>query len=77
MAKDRVGGRVWTVRGGEYVADLGAQVVTGLGTPLASCHDSHSPGGNPLAVLAKQINMKLYQIRASCPLFDSEGKQVQ
>lgn len=29
--KDRVGGRVATFRKGNYVADLGAMVVTGLG----------------------------------------------
>lgn len=30
-SKDRVGGRVATFRKGNYVADLGAMVVTGLG----------------------------------------------
>lgn len=31
LPKDRVGGRVATFRKGNYVADLGAMVVTGLG----------------------------------------------
>lgn len=31
LFKDRVGGRVATFRKGNYVADLGAMVVTGLG----------------------------------------------
>ena len=41
-ARDRVGGRVATFRKGNYVADLGAMVVTGL-------------GGNPINVLSKQV----------------------
>lgn len=32
--QDRVGGRVATFRKGNYVADLGAMVVTGLGETL-------------------------------------------
>lgn len=32
--QDRVGGRVATFRKGNYVADLGAMVVTGLGKSL-------------------------------------------
>lgn len=32
--QDRVGGRVATFRKGNYVADLGAMVVTGLGKML-------------------------------------------
>lgn len=31
LLQDRVGGRVATFRKGNYVADLGAMVVTGLG----------------------------------------------
>lgn len=34
--QDRVGGRVATFRKGNYVADLGAMVVTGLGKTAAS-----------------------------------------
>ena len=45
-ARDCVGGRVATLRKGNYVADLGAMVVTGL-------------GGNPMAVVSKQANMEL------------------
>lgn len=40
--QDRVGGRVATFRKGNYVADLGAMVVTGLGKVpiLKSIHKS-------------------------------------
>lgn len=33
-------------------------------------------GGNPLTVLAKQVNMELQTIRQNCPLFDVEGPLV-
>lgn len=59
-ARDRVGGRIVTFRKGNYVADLGAMVVTGL-------------GGNPIAILSKQINMELHKIKQKCPLYDSSG----
>jgi lysine-specific histone demethylase 1 len=62
-ARDRVGGRISTFRKGQFVADLGAMVVTGL-------------GGNPLAVIAKQINMQLARIKQKCPLFESTGETV-
>ncbi|XP_063240632.1 lysine-specific histone demethylase 1A [Bacillus rossius redtenbacheri] len=62
-ARDRVGGRIATFRKSSYVADLGAMVVTGL-------------GGNPIAVLSKQINMELHKIHQKCPLYDSTGVVV-
>uniref|UniRef100_A0A2R5LNP7 Lysine-specific histone demethylase 1A n=1 Tax=Ornithodoros turicata TaxID=34597 RepID=A0A2R5LNP7_9ACAR len=62
-ARDRVGGRVATFRKGNYIADLGAMVVTGL-------------GGNPVAVLSRQINMELHRIRQKCPLYESNGTTV-
>ncbi|KAL1131629.1 hypothetical protein AAG570_011243 [Ranatra chinensis] len=62
-ARDRVGGRIATFRKSNYIADLGAMVVTGL-------------GGNPVNVLSKQINMELHKIRQKCPLYDSSGKTV-
>ena len=34
LFQDRVGGRIATFRKGNYVADLGAMVVTGLGKML-------------------------------------------
>ena len=34
VAQDRVGGRVATFRKGNYIADLGAMVVTGLGEQM-------------------------------------------
>jgi len=59
-ARDRVGGRVVTFRKANYIADLGAVVLTGL-------------GGNPMTVIAKQINMQLSKIKAKCPLYESIG----
>ncbi|XP_059476697.1 lysine-specific histone demethylase 1A isoform X2 [Neocloeon triangulifer] len=62
-ARDRVGGRIATFRKGNYIADLGAMVVTGL-------------GGNPVTVLSKQISMELHKIRQKCPLYESNGNTV-
>jgi lysine-specific histone demethylase 1 len=62
-ARDRVGGRVATFRKNSYIADLGAVVITGL-------------GGNPITILAKQINMQLEEIKAKCPLYESSGRTV-
>jgi hypothetical protein len=61
--QDRVGGRIATFRKSNYIADLGAMVVTGL-------------GGNPVTVLSKQINMELHKIRQKCPLYESNGNTV-
>ncbi|VDI68854.1 lysine-specific histone demethylase 1A [Mytilus galloprovincialis] len=62
-ARDRVGGRIATFRKGNYVADLGAMVVTGL-------------GGNPVTVLSRQINMELHKIKQKCPLYETSGGTV-
>ena len=62
-SRDRVGGRVTTYRKNNYVADLGAMVVTGL-------------GGNPMTVVSKQVNMELAKIKQKCPLFESGGQTV-
>lgn len=62
-ARDRVGGRVVTFRKNNYLADLGAVVVTGL-------------GGNPMTIIAKQINMQLNKIKAKCPLYEKWGTTV-
>eukprot|EP00794_Sanderia_malayensis_P000331 gene331-963_t len=59
-ARERVGGRVATVRQGQYIADLGAMVLTGL-------------GGNPLTIVSNQVNIELHKIRQRCPLFESNG----
>ena len=61
--RDRVGGRVVTFRKNNFIADLGAVVVTGL-------------GGNPMTVIAKQISMSLNKIKAKCPLYESIGNTV-
>lgn len=62
-ARDRVGGRITTFRKCNYIADLGAMVVTGL-------------GGNPVTTLSKQINMQLHKISQKCPLYESNGNTV-
>ncbi|XP_044739760.1 lysine-specific histone demethylase 1A-like [Chrysoperla carnea] len=62
-ARDRVGGRIATFRKNQFIADLGAMVVTGL-------------GGNPVTVLSKQINMELHKIKQKCPLYESNGETV-
>lgn len=62
-ARDRIGGRIATFRKGPYVADLGAMVVTGL-------------GGNPIAILSKQISMDLTKIKQKCPIYDNSGKML-
>ncbi|KAI1303187.1 Lysine-specific histone demethylase 1A [Halotydeus destructor] len=62
-ARERVGGRISTFRKGIYIADLGSVVITGL-------------GGNPMGVLAKQINMQLNKIKQKCPLYESTGDTV-
>ncbi len=63
--RDRVGGRIATFRGeNNSVADLGAMIVTGL-------------GGNPLAVLSRQFDVKLSRLKADdCPLYDATGQRV-
>ena len=58
--RDRIGGRILTFRKNDYIADLGAMVVTGL-------------GGNPVSVISEQINMELHTILQGCPLYDSNG----
>ena len=62
-ARDRVGGRIATFRKNQYIADLGAMVVTGV-------------WGNPLTILSKQIGMDMVPIRQTCPLYGSCGKPV-
>ncbi|KAI5744488.1 hypothetical protein M8J76_002663 [Diaphorina citri] len=60
-ARERVGGRIVTFKKSNYVADLGAMVVTGL-------------GGNPINILARQINMELLKIGHQCPLYQSSAE---
>ena len=61
--QDRVGGRIATFKKNNFIADLGAMVVTGL-------------GGNPITVLSKQVNMELFRIKQRCPLYESNGNTV-
>lgn len=94
-----------TFRKGNYVADLGAMVVTGLGkknkcsslqqVALLTTEKSHMfrqksqtfyislklkctslSGGNPMAVISKQVNMELAKIKQKCPLYEANGQAV-
>jgi lysine-specific histone demethylase 1 len=64
----RPGGRVYTKKmEGEKVwaaADLGGSVVTGI-------------HGNPLGVLARQMNLPLHKIRDQCPIYQPHGQPAQ
>jgi [histone H3]-N6,N6-dimethyl-L-lysine4 FAD-dependent demethylase len=62
-ARDRVGGRIATFRKQNYISDLGAMVVTGI-------------YGNPITIIAKQIDLELKKIKSQCPLFGSDGKMI-
>ena len=59
----RVGGRIHTFKKDNFVADLGAMVITGL-------------GGNPLAVLRKQLSLNMSRIHQRCPLYLTTGEMV-
>ena len=48
---------------GQYIADLGAMVVTGL-------------GGNPVTVISNQVDVKMTKIRQKCPLYECNGQMV-
>lgn len=72
--RDRPGGRVKTKRmfdgdgggGGDGLvaaADLGGSVLTGV-------------NGNPLGVLARQLDLPLHKVRDICPLYMPDGKCV-
>lgn len=62
-ARDRVGGRIASFRKGNYVADLGAMVVTGV-------------WGNPITIVGRQTGMEMLPIKSTCPLYGSGGKLV-
>lgn len=62
-ARDRVGGRIASFRKNNYVADLGAMVVTGV-------------WGNPLTTIGRQTGMEMLQIKSLCPLYGAGGKSV-
>ncbi|KAG9441672.1 hypothetical protein H6P81_017526 [Aristolochia fimbriata] len=65
--RKRAGGRVYTkkMEGGNKVAsaDLGGSVLTGT-------------LGNPLGILAKQLNYPLHKVRDKCPLYRPDGVPV-
>ncbi|KAF5739310.1 lysine-specific histone demethylase 1 1 [Tripterygium wilfordii] len=65
--RNRPGGRVKTrkMKGNGVVAaaDLGGSVLTGI-------------NGNPLGVLARQMELPLYKVRDICPLYLPDGKAI-
>ncbi|CAN0927357.1 Lysine-specific histone demethylase 1 homolog 1 [Linum grandiflorum] len=68
--RSRPGGRVKTMRlkggdgvGVEAAADVGGSVLTGI-------------NGNPLGVLARQLELPLHKVRDICPLYLPDGKAV-
>ena len=67
--RTRPGGRIRTKKmtgGGEGVvaaADLGGSVLTGI-------------NGNPLGVLARQLEFPLHKVRDICPLYLPDGRAV-
>ncbi|KAG0629790.1 hypothetical protein M758_1G130500 [Ceratodon purpureus] len=66
--RQRPGGRVYTkkMKGDGFTAsaDLGGSVITGI-------------EGNPLGVLAQQLNLPLHKIRDKCPLYQPNGHPVK
>lgn len=56
-------GRIATFRKTNYIADLGAMVVTGI-------------YGNPITILAKQLNLELKKIKSQCPLYGADGRLI-
>ncbi|CAM6031668.1 unnamed protein product, partial [Sphagnum compactum] len=63
-ARDRVGGRIASFRKSNYVADLGAMVVTGV-------------WGNPITTISRQTGMEMLPIKSACPLYGAGGKLVK
>ena len=65
--RTRPGGRVRTKKingdGVEAAADLGGSVLTGI-------------NGNPLGVLARQLELPLHKVRDICPLYLPDGRSV-
>jgi len=43
---------------------MGASIITGLG------------GGNPMAVIARQLKLKLHRLKSTCTLFGADGSQI-
>lgn len=64
-AQDRLGGRIQTDSDtfGGVPVDLGAMLITGIAQ-------------NPLAVVAAQVGAASVVVQPACPLFDTDGRQV-
>jgi monoamine oxidase len=72
-ARDRAGGRVWTARlsgtdlatgaAVEAAGEMGGSIITGT-------------NGNPLTILARQLNLECHSIRDSCPMYAEGGEAV-
>lgn len=48
-----------------------ADAVSSLGVFVPVCL-----GGNPMAVISKQVNMELAKIKQKCPLYEANGQAV-
>lgn len=48
-----------------------ADAVPSLGVFVSVCL-----GGNPMAVISKQVNMELAKIKQKCPLYEANGQAV-
>ena len=72
-ARDRAGGRVWTARlsgtdpatgaAVEAAGEMGGSIITGT-------------NGNPLTILARQLNLECHSIRDACPMYAEGGEPV-
>ena len=61
VLQDRVGGRIATFRKGNYVADLGAMVVTGLGKTGRECWDTKwLPWTYIVCIIVDNVNFGAY-----------------
>uniref|UniRef100_A0A8C9EN92 SWIRM domain-containing protein n=1 Tax=Pavo cristatus TaxID=9049 RepID=A0A8C9EN92_PAVCR len=52
-------------------------VLEARGTPEMSNSKKCFPGGNPMAVVSKQVNMELAKIKQKCPLYEANGQAVK
>ncbi|XP_053381159.1 lysine-specific histone demethylase 1A-like [Mercenaria mercenaria] len=91
-ARDRVGGRIATFRKGNYVADLGAMVVTGLGTIIGLVSvvadglykycvlEKFSTGllrvENPMTISVRQVIMELHKNQTEVSYLWSNWLQI-
>jgi len=59
--RDRLGGRVHSLRSDDVTVELGAAVLMGV------------QGGNPLAALCRKHGLRMHKLSHECPLHDIDG----